>query len=260
MKQNFLNTLLASLILLLAVHTAMADRKTIKLATEEWPPFSYYDHDKKQISGLSTEIIQETFKRMKISIKENKSHSWIRTQTLVYEGAIDAAYTASISEERKKHCYFPTEPVITSQWVLFIKKENKERLTFNKFTDLKDKKLGLIKGYNYPADFNRYIRKNSLIDEVLLETVNIKKLIGGRFDYMPAVLETTLYLSKNHPDLKEREAYKKLHYFPTPLATTDFYLIFSKKTVTKDFVDKFSKALKEFKKTDAYQKILKKYL
>ena len=77
---------------------------------------------------------------------------------------------------------------------------------------------------------------------------------------MPAVLETTLYLAKNRPQLKKVDAYNNLYYFPTPLATTNFYLMFSKKTVEKEFVDRFSKALIEFKKTDEYQKILKKYL
>ena len=103
----------------------MAERTSISLSTEKWPPFSYYDNAKNQTMGLSTEVIAETFKRMKITIKNNNVYSWNRTQALIYDGTIDAAYTASISEERKKHCHFPSEPVSTSQWVLFIKKSNK---------------------------------------------------------------------------------------------------------------------------------------
>jgi len=34
---------------------------------------------------------------------------------------------------------------------------------------------------------------------------------------------------------------------------------FSKKTVSKEFVDKFSKALKEFKTTQEYKKIVEKH-
>ena len=143
---------------------------------------------------------------------------------------------------------------------MFIKKSKKASLRIEELSDLKNKSIGFILGYNYPTKFKQYVTQNSLIEEVSYETQNIAKLIRGRYDYMPAVLETTLYLAKNRPQLKKVDAYNNLYYFPTPLATTNFYLMFSKKTVGKEFVDRFSKALIEFKKTDEYQKILKKYL
>ena len=133
-------------------------------------------------------------------------------------------------------------------------------MLFDDLSDLKKKRIGLILGYNYPPKFREYVNENSLISEASLETQNIAMLIKGRYDYMPAVLETTLYLAKNRPELKKIDAYNNLYYFPTPLATVNFYLMFSKKTVKKEFVEQFSKALIEFKKTDEYQKIVKKYL
>lgn len=238
----------------------MAQRASITLGTEDWPPFSYEEKNNGQISGISTDIINATFKRMKVSIKDNQVYPWIRAQEMLYEGTLDAVYTASINDERKRYSYFPSEPIITSNWVLFIKKSQKNKLHFNKLTDLKNKEIGLILGYNYPSDFKRYIAANSHIQEVPLEVQNIAKLIKDRYDYMPAILETTLYLAKNRPRLTAMDAYNNLYYFPTPLATTDFYLMFSKKTVSKEFVDRFSNALIEFKKTDEYSKINRKNL
>jgi len=238
----------------------MGQRTSIVLGTEDWPPFSYEDTANDQISGLSTEVINATFRLMGISIKENRVYPWVRAQKLVYEGELDAIYTASINDERKKYCHFPSEPIVTSKWVLFIKKSAKGVLQFEELSDLKKKRIGFILGYNYPSKFKKYVTENSSIQEVSYETQNIAKLIMGRYDYMPAVLETALYLAKNRPDLKKIDAYNNLYYFPTPLATTNFYLIFSKKTVEKSFVEQFSKALIEFKKTDEYQKIVKKYL
>ena len=237
----------------------MGQRTSIVLGTEDWPPFSYEDKVTKKISGLSTEVINATFKRMGVSIKSNTVYPWIRAQKWVYSGELDAIYTASINEERKKYTYIPSEPIVTSKWVLFIKKSNKDILHFKDLSDLKKKSLGLISGYNYPSKFKKYIMENSFIQEVPYETQNITKLLLERYDYMPAVLETTLYLSKNRPTLTKRDAYINLYYFPTPLASTDFYIIFSKRTVKKDFVEKFSKELIKFKKTAEYQKIIKKY-
>ncbi|WP_165602675.1 substrate-binding periplasmic protein [Candidatus Terasakiella magnetica] len=238
----------------------MAERTSIVLGTEDWPPFSYEEGATAQVTGLSTEIINATFSRMGVSIKENKVYPWIRAQKAVYAGKVDGVYTASVNDERLKHTFFPSEPIITSKWVLFIHKSNKGTLKFDKLSDLNGKRIGLIKGYNYPAQFKDHVTKNSVIDEVSLETVNISKLLFKRYDYMPAVLETTLHLAKNRPEFQKINAVNKLHYFEKPLATTDFYLIFSKKTVKKEFVDKFSRALIAFKKTNEYQQILKKYL
>ncbi|WP_019027463.1 substrate-binding periplasmic protein [Colwellia piezophila] len=261
MKVISFHFIFGGILFLLASNAVTGQQRTsIVLGTEDWPPFSYEDKETNLISGLSTEIINATFSRMGISIEENNIYPWARAQKDMYLGKLDAVYTASINDERKKYSLFPSEPIITSQWVLFIKKSEKEVLRFEKLSDLKNKSIGLIFGYNYPSNFKKYIVENSFIQEVSFETQNIAKLIYGRYDYMPAVMETTLYLAKNRLELKKIDAYNNLYYFPMPLATTDFYLMFSKKTVKKEFVEQFSKALIEFKKTDEYKKIINKYL
>jgi len=246
------------IILLFILIINLNAKQTIKLATEEWPPFSYEKN--KKITGLSTDIIYATLKKMGIKISSNKIMPWARTQNLGYYGKVDAVYTASINGERKKYMYFPSEPIVKSKWVLFIKKDNKNRLKFNNFQSLKGKKFCLIRGYNYPKEFKEYITKNAKITYTATENSNIEKLMHSRCDYMPAVLETTLYLIKHNKDLQKIKAYKNIYYFKKPLSVTNFYLMFSKKRVSKKFVDEFSNTLKEFKKTKTYKNILKKYL
>ena len=94
------------LLLLLTSNIVMGQRTSIILGTEDWPPFSYADKANDQTSGLSTEIINATFRLMGISITENRVYPWARAQKLVYHGILDAVYTASINDERKK--YFKT--------------------------------------------------------------------------------------------------------------------------------------------------------
>jgi len=77
---------------------------------------------------------------------------------------------------------------------------------------------------------------------------------------MPAVLETTIDMTKSNIDLQKIDAYRDIYYFDKPLFVSKFYLMFSKKTVSKEFVDRFSDRLEEFKKTQQYQDILSKYL
>jgi len=237
-----------------------SQRSSIKLGTEDWAPFSFEDKKTKEISGISTDIINEVFKLMNVTISSNKVMPWARTQEFGFQGRLDAVYTASINDERKTNMYFPKESIIESKWVLFAKKSNKAKLKFDDFKSLNGKKICLISGYNYPSDFKDYIYKHAKVTTVSKEALNISKLIHGRCDYMPAVLETTLEMAKTSRELKKIDAYNKMFYFEKPLSVSKFYLMFSKKKVSKEFVDKFSQSLIEFKTTQKYKDILKEYL
>jgi len=253
-----LKNLIITLLLLSSVDASQRD--SITLGTEDWSPFSFKDKKTQQISGLSTEIIYETFKRMDVKIRSNRIMPWARTQKSGYIGKFDAIYTASMNDTRLKYMYFPKEPIISSKWVLFIKKENKSKLKFDDFNSLNGKKICLINGYNYPKFFKKHIEKYSKITITSKENLNIGKLLNNRCDYMPAVLETTIDMTKSNIDLQKIDAYKHIYYFDKPLFVSKFYLMFSKKTVSKEFVDRFSDKLEEFKKTQQYQDILSKYL
>jgi len=244
----------------LATSLNAGDRTSIKLGTEDWAPFSFKDKATKKVSGLSTEIINGTFKLMNIKVSSNKVFPWARTQEMGFQGKFDAVYTASINKEREKLMHFPSEPIVSSKWVLFASKAKKSELSFDSFDSLKGKKFCLVSGYNYPKDFSDFIQNNAKISTVGKEDLNIAKLAHGRCDYMPAVLETTLDIVKSHKNLTKINAYDKIFYFDKPLSISKFYLMFSKKTVSKEFVDNFSKALVKFKTTDEYKAILKKYL
>ena len=257
---RLLKTIAKTTIIVSLLSNVLFAKDFVSLGTEDWAPFSFKDKKAKKISGLSTEIIEGAFEVMGVKIKSNKVFPWARTQEMAFQGRFDAVYTASINDERKKYMLFPSEPVVSSKWVLFSTKANKSKLKFDKLEDLKGKKFCLIGGYNYPKEFKEYVKKNADFSSVSTENLNISKLVNNRCDYMPAVLETTLEKAKTDKELIRIDAYNKIFYFEKPLAVTDFYLMFSKKKVDQKFVDRFSKALKKFKTTDKYKAILKKYL
>jgi len=169
-----LKNLIITLLLLSSVDASQRD--SITLGTEDWSPFSFKDKKTQQISGLSTEIIYETFKRMDVKIRSNRIMPWARTQKSGYIGKFDAIYTASMNDTRLKYMYFPKEPIISLKWVLFIKKENKSKLKFDDFNSLNGKKICLINGYNYPKFFKKHIEKYSKITLTSKENLNIGKL------------------------------------------------------------------------------------
>lgn len=247
-------------ILIVVGATTVQGRDSIRLGTEDWPPYSFQDVESKVVTGLSTEVVSAVLGKMGVTIEDNQIYPWARVQQFVYQGKVDGAYTASINEERKRFCYFPAESIVETTWVLFINKKDSGRLQFETLDDLKGRRIGLIRGYNYPKAFKEYIVKYSRIEEVSLETQNINKLLHGRYEYMPAIRETTVYLAKNSPLLQKQNASSRLYSFPKIIKMKKFYLMFSKKTVSQEFVEEFSNALGKFKKSADYHALLKKYL
>ena len=60
--------------------------------------------------------------------------------------------------------------------------------------------------------------------------------------------------------VKEMGLIGKIQPLPSPvIKEDDLYIMFSKKTITPEFVERFSAALSAFKKTDSYRAIQEKY-
>lgn len=235
-------------------------RTSITLAAGNWPPYSFLSEENNAVSGLSADIIKNVLSNMGVSISQNHIYPWARAELEVFNGNIDAVYTASFNEQRSQHCYFPDEAVIESEWVIFVTEKNKSQLPFTRLEDLANKSIGLVRGYNYPKRFTVFINENAKLQYATDEIQNINKLIHQRFDYMPAVKETILYLATHNETLLKHQTLSKLYVLPKPIQRAKFYLMFSKKNVSEAFVQQFSLALKQFKQTDKYQQLKQKYL
>ncbi len=84
--------------------------------------------------------------------------------------------------------------------------------------------------------------------------MNFQKLSEGRLDYI-----VTSY-SNGPESAKQMGAVGRIKALPQPITTKDdLYIIFSKKTVTPGCVGKFSDALKNFRQTERYDTIYRKY-
>jgi len=239
-------------VLLLVLITVTLNAKTINIATGYWPPYESIKNV--QNPGLCTEVISNVLTEMKI--KANfVEYPWKRAVVETFEGRIDALYCAFFSKERAKHTYFPNEAIVQAKYLLFIRAEDKNRLKFDSLSDLKNKYLGLLRGASYPDDFISYIKEHAFFEEVTKPTQNFQKLSLGRVDYIVAERGNASVI------LKKLNLEKKIIPLLNKSIREDaLYMIFGKKTNNITFVNEFSEALKEFKKSEKYQTLLNKYL
>lgn len=225
--------------------------KALEIAVDVWHP--YEDISDQQAPGFSTEVIKNVFQSMgvKLNLKE---YPWARGLKNVYEGISDALFTAFPSEERRRHCYYPDEPLAIEKWVLFIRNEEKHNFLFRSYEDLKDKSIGVLRGASVSEEFWAFVKRHKNYQEVTVDELNFEKLMLGRIDCVVTSHSNGMVLVRK----------KGLKGKVVPLLTRiikedNLYIIFSKKTINPDFVKDFSRELRNFKKTEEYLRIYEKY-
>ena len=226
-------------------------QEILNIGTDDWPPYEMKIDGK--ITGYATEVIQSTLKQMYIDTKI-QIYPWVRAENLVFSGTIDALFSSSKSEIREKHCYFPDEPLLESAWVIFIRKEDQGKLSYRSFEDIKGKTVGVVRSYSYTPEFWNFIKTKGKYEEVATDQVNFKKLLGKRFNYLVCEYAVGLAIAKSF-----NASNKVFAFTNAPIKKTGLYIMFSKKNLTSDFVNLFSKELKSFKGTSEFQVIHKKY-
>jgi polar amino acid transport system substrate-binding protein len=179
---------------------------------------------------------------------------WARAAGLVFRGERDAIFTAFRNDERARFCHFPNEPLARDKWVFFVRAADAGRLKFSSFDDLVGHDIAVLRGASISPEFWDFVHQHRDFTETANDEANFRMLEAGRVDYVVASFANGLRLigslgleSKVQP-LSSRS-----------LKEDDMYVIFSKERVSPAFVDSFSNALHQFKQTEAFRAIYRKY-
>lgn len=226
--------------------------EALEIYTDNWYPYEY--NDKGKVTGFSTEVIEGTLMSMQVKYRKPFITSWARGLIYLREGVGDLLYSGIYTEERSKIYHYPSESIIDSKWVLFVRKDRLEELKFSSYKDLSYKTFGVVSSYSYHDEFWDFLEKNQNYEAVMNDKVNFRKLYEGRVDYI--CVEIAVGISV----LKDMNLYNQIvPIVDYPITSSPLYCFFSKKTVTKEFVSQFSEALKKFKETKEYDEIYNKY-
>ena len=248
----FLNLLMVVLCLLIFTDQSYA-KNSLKIGSDEWAPFHSAGTSEKDVQGFTADLVRAVLKSMNVDIAEHQIYPWKRAVKMVFDGQLDVVFTATKTDERMKYCYFPEEPLTDFSYIFFIRKEDEGTLAYDTFDDLKGHQIGTVRGFSYTKEFMDFIKKEKNYEEVTVGSQNFKKLMKKRIDYVA----TPKRVGYNH--VRELGIGDKCVALKKPLMVNYLNAMFSKKTVSKEFVDKFSKALKEFKTTQEYKKIVAKH-
>ncbi len=249
-----MKTTLLALVCGLSLLSAMATANPLcptpmLVGWDQWPPYHYRD-DQGVLQGYAVEVLQRVMQKMDCQL-QFRERPWRRQLQELRQGEAHIAMEAYYNEDRAKYALYSDayNPSTVTLWVRpeqQIQAPNIGALLATGFL------LGITKDFFYGPEFEPY-RHQKNIETVLAEETNYAKLHKGRIDgFLGDLLATTWGLKQHHMEHNVKAA-------PLTIYSAPAFFMFSKRSVSPEFVDRFNQALRQMKKSGEYQKILDRY-
>lgn len=242
----------AVLIILILLFSTIPGKSNeiVKLATVDFPPYSYLEKDK--IKGIEVEIIERIFEKQGIKYTIELL-PFNRALISVEDGDRDFIFNIYKNPDRLKKFDY-SDPILDNPLIIFIKKDSNIVFTGN-INELRNYNIGTMLGYTYSPEFDK-ARNDKLIktEEVCGHEQNFKKLVSGRIDIYIVERSVGLYFTK------KLGIQQQVKYLNIPLKKQNGYIGISKKNSKKVLFSKINEGLKALKASGEYQKIFDKYL
>ncbi len=240
---------LLSLVLVMSAMTARAEKLTI--CTEEFPPFNFTEKDK--ITGVSTEVVRRVMADTGIAY-EMRSLPWAQSYDLAQKQANTLIF--SISRNKKREALFKWIGILTPTTYSAMTLTSRQDIKIERPSDMKQYKVGTTKddivelwligkGFS-PDDLVRASGDNAALK-------NFKKLLNKRIDVWPFPDAVAYFIVRKEGHSRPESLLRKA--FAIEELSGGYYIAASPDT-SDAIVSKIAKALRKFKQTDEYYKIL----
>lgn len=225
----------------------------IQIAEEaNWQPFTI---EEKGIAskGLSYDLMKLIFNRIGCRV-DLYLYPQARMLQLVANGDKDGVSVISKNAERESYLHFIYPPLVTRKAYVYVNKKRNKDLIFTNWESLKGKKIGIIKGYNYPKSFHE-ARKNIPLEVVehISSSQSFELLAINRID---AILSMDAIANEY---LAQSNLYKVITNLQKPYETYDYHLAVSKKSKTMFLIKDLKKTIELLHASGEINYLLKKY-
>ncbi|GAB4162488.1 MAG: hypothetical protein Tsb006_0740 [Rickettsiaceae bacterium] len=228
-----------------------------------WEPYQYNKVTAGGVflTGMDIELVKSLAKKVGVEV-EYEQVDWREHQEDLKLGIRDIAAGATYTKERAEYVYFSV-PYRFEENSLFMLNESDKNIDFKSVSEflaqvrLQNFVLGVTKGFIYAdPQINLFISDQANQDIVKSyenDLEALRALTKGEIDGFIAdrvVGAAAVLNNKANSEVKEVELHAK----------TPIHLMFSKKTVPLELVDKFNREIKNFEDSKEYKNIVKAYL
>ena len=248
MKKNIKKIWFCAFFLILSVCLANGTETLTIVRGQDFPPYHYLDKNGVE-QGFLIDIIVGTAKLLDMTVSF-KQYPWSRCINMVEKGHADAMMNLFKTEKRKTFMHFANNIIAYETNSFFALKETKLPYSGDIKTII-PYKIGTIRNYSYGKRFDAV----SFPINYQLETEKqlIKSLINKRCEVIIGN-KLTLRTLLNQMGLQD-----KIKSLNPDISKNPLYIGFSKIRGHKALSKAFSEKLTQFKTSEAYQKIIKRY-
>ncbi len=228
-----------------------------------WEPYQYNKMNVGgyKLAGMDVELVQNIAKKVGIDVRYEQV-SWKKHQKDLKTGVRDIAAGATYTDDRSKHMHF-SDAYRYEENSLFMLSDSNIDLDFDNVSEflaqvrLQNFRVGVTDGFIYAdPQINIFISDSMNADIIRTYQNNIEALqalISGEIDGFVAdrVVGAAAILNNSVNNIVTEV---KLE------AKTPIHLMFSKKTVPLEVVERFNVAIKDFKDSSKYKTIVKKHV
>ncbi|MEF2230857.1 MAG: transporter substrate-binding domain-containing protein [Pseudodesulfovibrio sp.] len=218
-----------------------------RLVCDVWPPYQYKTEGR--VTGFSTEMVEAVYERLGTPISSMEVFPWKRALEILESGNAEGLFSVNKTRDRAIFARFPEEPLFEAPWIIWTKRESPIRT----LDDLKGRSVGVVIGYSYTPEFWEFIQTYCKVEQVTTDDINLQKLANERLDAVAAEYGNALYLIRK---LKLRGLVPRHGIL---IKNDGLYLMFNRRSVSEEFTQRFSEALKAFKRTPEYEALRRKY-
>lgn len=246
MRLRKITFILIAVLLLLPFAPVQADAEITVLFDRYNPPYMYDDQG--DARGLYPGIVTRVFELMGMTAK-CKAVPWKRALDLSCQG--QAAIGGLYKTAERECIYAYSEPLYTERLMVYVNENN--MFDFKGLESLNDKNVGVLQGWSYGDGFDKARSANLFrTHSVNTDLKNFQILAESRTDCVIATrISATLVLKSGK--------FTAIRMLKTPLTINHTHIAFAKTPENKALVEQFNAALRKFKESGEYQKLLEEY-
>lgn len=176
-----------AVLLLCAVASASrAQTPTLHILTEQYPPYNMLDA-RGQVSGMSTEVVQEMFRRTQLPYRI-ELQPWIRAFNNAVLENNTCVYSTTRTDNRE-HQFKWVGPLVANTWVLYGGPNSPKGIL-----SLEDARRYTIGGYSGDAESQYLIGLGFNVELTPSDELNMRKLLANRIDFWATSKQRGTYL------------------------------------------------------------------
>ncbi len=235
--------------------------RTLIASTLEYPPYEFTEAG--VAKGIAVDIIREAARRTGVERVEFNFLPWKRAVLVTRNGQADLLFNAGKNDERQVWGEYVESVLILQQYVLFKRRADQIQVASD-FSDVKDRTIAIRRGYLYGTgpfrqaldqqQFSEVIDSSSTEQSINLLLKNRVDLLVG--DWLPVMYFITQNNLSDKIDIVLSAARPGQNLV---VLTWPTYMLFSKKTVSSDYVQEVNAAMEQMRSEGYIERVFDNY-